>query len=162
MRCPYCLHMNTRVLDSRMTSRLDSIRRRRSCEKCSKRFTTYERTEVLGISVLKKDGKKVPFEKQKLMAGILKACEKRPVSMSKIHKTVDHLEAQIRLMNTTDVPSKKIGSMVVEALKELDHVAYVRFASVYKGFKSAAEFAKEVEKLKTNKKKKKWTLTAQH
>ena len=87
------------------------------------------------------------FDKQKLLSGILKSCQKRPVSMSKIHKTVDHIEAQLRLMNATEIPSKKIGDLVVEALRELDPVAYVRFASVYKGFKSVAEFTKEVEKL---------------
>jgi len=145
-----------------MTSGLDSIRRRRNCTKCSKRFTTYERTEILDISVIKKDGKKELFDKQKLLAGLVKSCEKRPVSMNKIHKAVDHIEAQLRLMHKTDIPSKKIGSLVVDALRELDHVACVRFASVYKGFKSVAEFTKEVEKLKTEKKKKKWTTSIQH
>ena len=161
MRCPYCFHIDTRVLDSRMTSKLDSIRRRRSCIKCSKRFTTYERTEILDLSIIKKGGKKELFDKQKLMAGILKSCEKRPVSMSKINKTVDGIEAQLRLMKTTEIPSKKIGDLVVVALRDLDHVAYVRFASVYKGFKSIVEFTKEVERLKAEKKKKKW-IPVQH
>ncbi|MBW3004799.1 transcriptional regulator NrdR [Candidatus Woesearchaeota archaeon] len=145
MRCPYCLRSETNVLDSRPS--MDSIRRRRSCKSCSKRFTTYERIENT-LSVIKKDGKLELFDRQKLMQGILKACEKRPVTVEHIENMLDYIEAELRQKHTTKIPTKMIGDLVIHKLKNLDGVAYMRFTSVYRSFRSPKQFAKEVEKLK--------------
>ncbi len=145
MRCPYCLKSNTNVLDSRPSS--GSIRRRRSCKTCSKRFTTYERIENT-LSVIKKDGKVQLFDRQKLMQGILKACEKRPVTVEQIENMLDFVEAELRQKHATKIPTKMIGDLVTGKLKKLDGVAYMRFTSVYRSFKSPKQFAKEVEKLR--------------
>jgi len=145
MRCPYCLTKNTFVLDSRPSS--GAIRRRRSCSSCSKRFTTYERIENI-FNVIKKDGKIELFDRQKILQGILKACEKRPVTMEQIDNILDHVEAGLRQKHTTNIPSRIIGDLVSEKLKKLDGVAYMRFTSVYKSFKTPKQFAKEVERLK--------------
>lgn len=148
VKCPYCFKHSTRVVDSRPSLSMDSIRRRRVCGKCSRRFTTYERVEAINLYVLKNNGNRESFDKEKLMKGILKACEKRPVPLDKINEAVEEIECKLRQMGTDDVQSKIIGKLVVQKLKELDDVAYVRFASVYKNFKSAAQFSKEVERLK--------------
>jgi len=145
MRCPYCLKSSTNVLDSRPSS--GSIRRRRSCKLCSKRFTTYERIENT-LSVIKKDGKVQLFDRQKLMQGILKACEKRPVTVEQIENMLDFVEAELRQKHTAKIPTKMIGDLITGKLKKLDGVAYMRFTSVYKSFKSPKQFAKEVEKLR--------------
>jgi len=145
MKCPYCLKSETQVLDSRPS--LDSIRRRRSCKSCSKRFTTYERIENT-LSVLKKNGKIELFDRQKLLHGILKACEKRPVTVEQIENMLDYVEAELRQKRTTKIPTKIVGDLVTQKLKKLDGVAYMRFASVYKSFRSPKQFAKEVEKFK--------------
>lgn len=145
MRCPYCLKADTNVLDSRPSD--DSIRRRRECVSCSKRFTTYERIENT-FSVIKKDGKVEMFDRQKIHDGIMKACEKRPVTLEQIGYVLDLVEAELRQRQTTKIQSRIIGDLVSEKLKKLDGVAYMRFTSVYKSFKSPNQFAKEVEKLK--------------
>ena len=145
MRCPYCLTKDTRVLDSRPSD--GSIRRRRSCASCTKRFTTYERIENT-FSVIKKDGKIELFDRQKMLNGILKACEKRPVTIEQVDNVLDQVEAELRQKHTTKIPTKVIGNLVIDKLKKLDGVAYMRFMSVYRSFKSPAQFAKEVEKLR--------------
>jgi transcriptional repressor NrdR len=150
MRCPYCQHQETGVLDSRLTSTGESIRRRRECAKCDKRFTTYERMEMLDLSILKKDGRSEPFDRAKLLKGILRACEKRPVKRERMERAVDEIELQMRNMDRTDVPSRVVGQLVTEKLRELDEVAYVRFASVYRRFTDASQFADEVAKLKSS------------
>ncbi len=149
MKCPYCQHSETSVLDSRLTSTSDSIRRRRECAGCSKRFTTYERMELLDLTIVKKDGRSELFDKNKLARGILKACEKRPVKREKINRVVDEIEIQLRNMDRTEISSKVVGSLVVEKMKGLDEVAYVRFASVYRRFTDPSQFAQEVAKLKS-------------
>ncbi|MEK6843052.1 MAG: transcriptional regulator NrdR [Candidatus Micrarchaeota archaeon] len=147
MRCPYCGHMETKVLDSRDAEDLAVTRRRRECEKCEKRFTTYERVEFLDLMVKKKDGKTVPFERKKIEVGIHKACEKRPISHEKIEETVDEIERDIRKKEGTEISSTEIGEMVMDKLKKLDKVAYIRFASVYREFADLNEFEGEVKKL---------------
>jgi transcriptional repressor NrdR len=148
LKCPFCFKHSTRVLDSRPSPEMDSIRRRRMCGSCSRRFTTYERVEAINLYVLKRSGAREPFDKEKLMKGILKACEKRPVQYDKIQAAVEEIEAKLRQQGSDEVESKIIGKLVVEKLKALDDVAYVRFASVYKKFNKAAQFLQEVERLR--------------
>jgi transcriptional repressor NrdR len=150
MRCPYCRHLETGVLDSRLASPGDSIRRRRECGSCSKRFTTYERMEVPDLSVVKRDGRTEPFDRYKLLKGIMRACEKRPVKREKIERMVDEIELQLRQRDRTEIPSRVIGELVIERLRALDEIAYVRFASVYRRFTDASQFAEEVAKLKNS------------
>ncbi|MBI2564623.1 transcriptional repressor NrdR [Candidatus Woesearchaeota archaeon] len=147
MRCPYCLHEETKVLDSRVTPEQDSVRRRRECEDCSKRFTTYERIEVNNISVVKKDGRREPFDREKLLRGMLKACEKRPVKREHIEEIVDQIQAHLLKLDQHEIKSKKIGELIMDSLKDLDDVAYVRFASVYRRFKDANQFTNTVNML---------------
>ncbi|RLE39216.1 transcriptional regulator NrdR [Candidatus Woesearchaeota archaeon] len=153
MRCPYCFNKTTRVIDKRETSNQDVTRRRRECVKCKKRFTTYERVETSNIYVIKKDGSKELFNRQKVLAGILKACEKRQISPGRIKKIVDQIEAKIKSYKKNEVPSKIIGELVIKKLKSLDKVAYVRFASVYKSFDDIDSFDREIRKLKKEKSK---------
>src|SRR3989338_6677947 len=148
MKCPYCGFSETKVLDSRESEDSDVTRRRRECEKCSKRFTTYERVEMLGLRVIKKNGNIEGFERDKVLKGALKACEKRPIKMEKIEKLVDEVESELRKNETTEIPSKVIGELVMEKLKKLDKVAYVRFASVYKEFTDLKSFETELKKIK--------------
>ena len=148
MRCPYCGFSETKVLDSRESEDSDVTRRRRECEKCSKRFTTYERVEMLGLRVIKKNGNIEGFERDKVLKGALKACEKRPIKMEKIERLVDEVESELRKKETTEIPSKVIGELVMEKLKRLDKVAYVRFASVYKEFTDLKSFETELKKIK--------------
>ncbi|MEM4255448.1 MAG: transcriptional regulator NrdR [Candidatus Norongarragalinales archaeon] len=145
MICPYCGHPETEVLESRDSE--DSTRRRRECEKCKKRFTTYERTEALDLVVIKKDGRREKFDRNKIKAGIVRSCHKRPISMEQIDNFVAEVEMELRNMDETEIPSHKVGEIVMEKLKKLDKVAYVRYASIYKEFDTPKDFAKEVEKL---------------
>jgi transcriptional repressor NrdR len=148
MHCPYCRHTETSVLDSRLASTNDAIRRRRECTSCDKRFTTYERMEVLDLSIVKKDGRRESFERAKLLKGMQRACEKRPVKRERIERAVDEIELQLKQMDRTEIPSRVVGELVSEKLKGIDEVAYVRFASVYRRFTDASQFAEEVAKLK--------------
>lgn len=147
MKCPYCNYEETQVIDSRDTENLESTRRRRECLKCSKRFTTYERVEEAPIIVVKKDGKKETFERQKLLNGILKACEKRLISLDKIGQLVDSVESDLRNRESLEVDSKTIGKITMRKLKALDKVAYIRFASVYLEFDDLTRFEEELDKL---------------
>ncbi|MBI2545249.1 MAG: transcriptional repressor NrdR [Candidatus Aenigmarchaeota archaeon] len=147
MICPYCSSPDTRVVDKRSSDE-KSFRRRRECEKCEKRFTTYERIETIPLTVVKKDGSSESFDKNKIRMGIMRACEKRPVSQEKIEKILDDIENELMTMNTTEIKSKIIGDMVGEKLKALDEVAYIRFASVYKKFRDIESFEKELKELK--------------
>lgn len=156
MRCPFCENPDTRVIDSRPTEEGHAIRRRRECDGCSKRFTTYEKVEEMIFMVIKKDGSREAFDRNKVMSGIIKACEKRPVPIADIEKIVDDIERGLNNMMEKEVESKLIGEVIMEHLKELDEVAYVRFASVYRQFKDVNTFVAEIEKLlgkeKTNEK----------
>jgi len=146
MECPYCHNIETKVTDSRDTGAL-SIRRRRECLKCGKRFTTYEHIEMQPIYVIKKDGRREKFERQKIRHGIEKACEKRPVSQEKIEELIEKIEERTRRSGKEEIESKQIGEYVMEALKETDHVAYIRFASVYRSFADISSFEKEIKNL---------------
>ena len=147
MKCPYCNKEVTKVIDKRETEDLEATRRRRECLKCSKRFTTYERVEEADIIVVKKRSGRERFNRQKLINGILRACEKRPISMEKIEKLVDAVESDLRKRDTVEVNSKVIGKLVMRKLKSLDKVAYIRFASVYLEFEDLKRFEEELEKL---------------
>jgi transcriptional repressor NrdR len=146
MECPYCHNIETKVTDSRDTGAL-SIRRRRECLKCGKRFTTYEHIEMQPIYVIKKDGRREKFERQKIRHGIEKACEKRPVSQEKIEELIEKIEERTRRSGKEEIESKQIGEYVMEALKETDHVAYIRFASVYRSFADISSFEEEIKNL---------------
>ncbi|MBU5537328.1 MAG: transcriptional regulator NrdR [Candidatus Aenigmatarchaeota archaeon] len=147
MRCPYCNSEKIKVIDKRPSDN-KTFRRRRECQKCHKRFTTYERIELVPLTVIKRDGRREAFDRNKIRIGIMKACEKRPISQEKIEKIVDEIENELRNMDTTEIKSKVIGDMVIEKLKSLDEVAYIRFASVYKKFKAIEDFEKELKALK--------------
>jgi transcriptional repressor NrdR len=147
MRCPYCGNPDTKVVDSRPTEEGQAIRRRRECESCEKRFTTYETVEEIPLMVIKKDGSRETFDRNKLTNGIIKACEKRPVAMADIDKIVTDIENGLSNMMKKEMESPIIGEFVMEHLKELDDVAYVRFASVYRQFTDAESFRHEIEKL---------------
>lgn len=147
MKCPFCGYEKSQVIDSRPTDEGERIRRRRECEKCSKRFTTYEMIESLPIIVIKKDGSRETFERQKLLTGMLRACEKRPVSIETLDKAIGDIEAVIQNSLDREVNSEKIGELVMEKLKGIDEVAYVRFASVYRQFKDINTFMDELNKL---------------
>lgn len=140
MKCPFCAHFDDKVVDSRTIKEGELIRRRRECLGCTKRFTTYERIEEIPLMVVKKDGRREAFDRSKIVIGILKACEKRPVSVEAIEDVVDRLEKDISNSVEKEVAASKIGSMIMEELKGLDEVAYVRFASVYRQFKDINEF----------------------
>ena len=147
MRCPYCKADQDRVIDSRATSDGYSIRRRRECEQCSRRFTTYERMEEAPLRVVKKDGSRVPFDRNQIYKGMIKACEKRPVSMEDLDNITSSIERKLSEMFDREVGSKYIGQLVMEELKKLDQVAYVRFASVYREFKDVEQFVLELKPL---------------
>ncbi|OGD87674.1 transcriptional regulator NrdR [Candidatus Curtissbacteria bacterium RIFCSPHIGHO2_01_FULL_41_11] len=147
MICPYCSNEFSRVVDKREGDNGKTTRRRRQCTKCGRRFTTFERVETLDLLVIKKEGKRESFDRLKLRSGIIKACEKRPVSAGDIEKILDEIEAELRKSATTEVPSKKIGDLVIKKLKKLDDVAYIRFASVYRQFTDLSDFEKELSKL---------------
>lgn len=147
MICPFCSHNETKVVDSRDTNDGKAIRRRRECEKCQARFSTYEEVEIMRLSVLKKDGRKEEYDKKKINSGIRKSLEKRPVSEEKINKIIGDIEYEIQSKENCEITSKEIGRIVLEKLKETDDVAYLRFASVYKSFGSAESFKKEADKI---------------
>ncbi len=147
MKCPYCNYYETKVVDSRPTDEGQAIRRRRECGECNKRFTTYEKIEKIPIIVEKKDGIRQPYNRDKILNGIIRACEKRPVSMSDMESIVDSIESQLQNSLKKEVTSKNIGEMVMNRLKEIDEVAYVRFASVYRQFKDINTFMDELKKL---------------
>lgn len=146
MKCPYCGKENTRVIDSRPTDD-SSIRRRRKCDECGKRFTTYEKVETLPLIVVKKDNNREPYDREKIVAGIVRSCHKRPISMTQINDMVDDIEGQIFNMEEKEIPTTTIGSIVMDKLKDLDEVAYVRFASVYREFKDVNTFMDEIKKI---------------
>jgi len=147
MKCPACRDLNNRVIDSRLGKEGDVIRRRRECEKCGRRFTTYERVEEYLPAVVKKDGRREPFDRMKIVAGLTKACEKLPVSIERIEENVDRIERTLLDRAEREVPSSVIGEAVMQALYDLDTVAYVRFASVYRSFQDIDQFMNELEEL---------------
>lgn len=147
MKCPYCGHLDSKVVDSRVSREGDVIRRRRECLSCEKRFTTYERVELSIPVVVKKDGKREIFSRDKILRGIEKACEKRPVSVEDMDAVVRKIEIELTQRGDAEVSSREIGEMVMKELYNLDKVAYVRFASVYKEFKEVEEFMEEVKRL---------------
>lgn len=147
MKCPFCNFADTKVIDSRAQDDNSVIRRRRVCEKCGKRFTTYERVDMIPITVIKRDGTREIFDKAKLQNGIMKSCNKRPITAQQIQKLVDDIENTLAGSGEREVESKQLGNMVIERLKDLDEVAYVRFASVYRQFKDINSFIDELEKM---------------
>ncbi len=147
MKCPFCGYEESKVIDSRPTDEGERIRRRRECLKCAKRFTTYEMIESLPIIVIKKDGSRETFDRQKLLTGMLRACEKRPVSIETLDHAITDIETVIQNSLDREVSSDKIGELVMEKLKDIDEVAYVRFASVYRQFKDINTFMTELNKL---------------
>ena len=155
MKCPFCENIDTRVIDSRPTEEGYAIRRRRECDNCKKRFTTYEKVEEIPFMVVKKDGSREAFDRGKVLNGIIKACQKRPVSISAIETIVGDIERGLNNMMEKEIESKVIGEVIMEHLKELDEVAYVRFASVYLQFKDVNTFVAEIEKLLSSDKGKK-------
>jgi transcriptional repressor NrdR len=151
MKCPFCAHMESKVIDSRPTEEGSNIRRRRECMMCAKRFTTYEKIESVPLRVVKKDKSREMFDAQKLLNGIVKACEKRPVSMEQIQKIVDSIENEAYSMLDKEITTTRIGEKVMDELKNIDDVAYVRFASVYRQFKDIRTFMNELESLLSSK-----------
>ena len=147
MRCPFCGFVEDKVVDSREAKIGDTIRRRRQCAKCHRRFTTYERIDEIPYMVVKKDGRREKFDRQKLLAGLLKACEKRPVPMGKLEGLVNEIEAHVAESPDRERPATELGEMLMTRLKKLDKVAYVRFASVYMDFKDVREFMEELKDL---------------
>lgn len=145
MKCPFCTCIDTRVVDSRLGKEGNNIRRRRECSECDRRFTTYERIEDTLPLVVKKDGRREPFDRHKIIGGMLRACEKRPVSIATIEKVVEQMELAFQESPEREIPASRIGEIVMQELHELDEVAYVRFASVYRQFKDINEFMKELK-----------------
>ena len=147
MKCPFCSSENTRVIDSRPADDNNSIRRRRLCDECNKRFTTYEKVETIPLIVIKKDNNREQYDRAKIEAGVLKACHKRPVPAASISKLVDDVESEIFAREDKEIPSDVIGEILMDKLKDLDAVAYVRFASVYREFKDVNTFMSELKKM---------------
>lgn len=147
MKCPFCSNQNTRVIDSRPADDNASIRRRRMCDECGKRFTTYEKVETIPLIIIKKDNNREQYDRQKLEAGVLRACHKRPVSAMQISNLIDEVETEIFNMEEKEIPSNIIGEKLMEKLKNIDHVAYIRFASVYREFKDVNTFMNELKKV---------------
>ena len=147
MKCPYCNEADTKVIDSRPADDNSSIRRRRQCERCGKRFTTYEKLETMPLMVIKKDNSRETYDRSKIEAGIIHSCHKRPVSPQQINAMVDSIENRLFSMEEKEIPSSAIGELVMEKLKDLDEVSYVRFASVYREFKDVNTFIDEISKL---------------
>ena len=147
MRCPYCGVADSRVLDSRPAEEGNSVRRRRECSECARRFTTYERVDELPLMVAKKDGRREVFDRAKLLAGLIIACQKRPVPTSRLEELVNEIERDLKGVTDREVLSRDIGEQVMLRLRELDEVAYVRFASVYREFRDVQEFMREIEQL---------------
>ena len=147
MKCPFCNQDNTRVVDSRPADDNTAIRRRRMCDACGKRFTTYEKVETIPLIVIKKDQNREQFDRSKIEAGVLRACHKRPVSAEQIHRLVDDVETEVFNLEEREIPSSVIGEIVMDKLKDLEAVAYVRFASVYREFKDVNTFMDELKKV---------------
>ena len=145
MRCPFCNYENTKVIDSRPAEESNSIRRRRTCEECGKRFTTYEKIETLPVMIVKKDDSREPYNRSKIEKGIMRACHKRPISSEQMSEAVDYVENRIFSLERSEVDSSYVGELIMERLKALDAVAYVRFASVYREFKDADMFMEELK-----------------
>lgn len=151
MKCPYCANPDTKVVDSRLTDSNDSVRRRRECEKCGNRFTTYERIETKPIAVIKKDNTREPFDRNKIMSGLIRACIKRNISTGTLNLLVDDIENEINNLPGNEIHSRDLGNLVLKRLRDLDKVAYIRFASVYKQFNNIKQFTNELTKLKKKK-----------
>lgn len=147
MKCPFCNKENTKVIDSRPAEESNSIRRRRQCDECGRRFTTYEKIESIPLIVIKKDNNREPYDREKIEMGILRSCHKRPISMGEISRFVDEIENQIFNLEEKEISSSRIGEIVMDRLKDFDSVAYVRFASVYREFKDVNTFMDELKKL---------------
>jgi transcriptional repressor NrdR len=147
MRCPFCNHPEDKVIDSRESKEGESIRRRRECLKCTRRFTTYERIDEIPYMVIKKDGRREKFDRQKVMQGLVKATEKRPISMGKLAEIIDDVESQLAETADRELSTTEIGERLMDRLKELDNIAYVRFASVYRDFQDVDAFLREVSEL---------------
>jgi transcriptional repressor NrdR len=154
VKCPFCAHVDDKVIDSREGRTGDTIRRRRECLKCGRRFTTYERIDEIPYMVIKKDGRRERFERQKILQGLLKACEKRPVATAKLESIVDGVEGVVQEATERELTTAEIGEMIMQQLKKLDKVAYVRFASVYMDFKDVQEFMTELKNLLKDRSKK--------
>jgi transcriptional repressor NrdR len=147
MKCPFCNHLEDKVVDSRETREGDTIRRRRECLACERRFTTYERIDEVPYMVVKKDGRREKFDRQKVLGGLLKACEKRPVSMAKLSDLVNRVESKVSDSPDREISTTEIGEFLMESLRELDKIAYVRFASVYRDFQDEQAFFNELKNL---------------
>ncbi len=147
MKCPYCLYGESKVIDSRPTDEGEKIRRRRECLRCEKRFTTYEVIETTPIMVIKKEGRREAFDRNKLLAGMLRACEKRPIAVAQLEEVADSIQQAVQNTMDREVPSSRIGELAMERLKNIDEVAYVRFASVYRHFKDLNSFMDELKNL---------------
>jgi transcriptional repressor NrdR len=145
MKCPYCGELDNKVLNSRLSKEGLAIRRRRECVQCERRFTTYEVVEDIPLAIIKKDGRREPFNREKIRSGVLKACEKRDISIHDIDHVINTIERELREFEDREIPSTNIGEMIMNKLKKLDGVAYVRFASVYREFKDVADFVTELE-----------------
>ncbi|MBE5933231.1 MAG: transcriptional repressor NrdR [Lachnospiraceae bacterium] len=151
MKCPFCGDDNTRVIDSRPADDNEAIRRRRQCDECGKRFTTYEKVETIPLIVIKKDKNRETYDRSKIESGVVRSCHKRPVSVEQIETCIDNIENKIFTLEVKEIESKKIGEIVMDEIKDLDQVAYVRFASVYREFKDANTFMNELKELLDNK-----------
>ena len=147
MKCPYCNETTTKVIEKRDTDKESVVRRRRKCSICSKRFTTYERAEVLDLFIIKKDQRRETFDRQKLRISLTKACEKRPIKHEKLESLVSEVEQKLIRIRRTDIESRIVGEIVMDLLKEIDEVAYIRFASVYRDFKDITDFEKELQEM---------------
>ncbi len=147
MKCPFCQEMDNKVIDSRLSKDGQVIRRRRECIECGRRFTTYERIEEVLPLVIKKDGRREPFDRMKIIIGLKKACEKRPISITTLEKVADKIESRVQESGDKEIDASVVGSAIMEELFHLDHVAYVRFASVYRSFKDAHQFMEELRDL---------------
>lgn len=149
MKCPFCSKANTRVIDSRPADENNSIRRRRQCDECNRRFTTYEKVETIPLVVIKKDNNREPYDRSKIEAGVFRSCHKRPISVDQMTSLVDEVETLIFNREDKEIPSNVIGEILMDKLKGLDPVAYVRFASVYREFKDVNTFMEEIKKILT-------------
>ncbi len=149
MRCPFCGHLEDKVVDSRESREGDAIRRRRECLDCGRRFTSYERVEEVPILIVKKDGRREPFDRQKLLKGMMAACQKRPVTLTQLEEAAGDIQARLLEQPDREISSRSLGDLVMDALKQLDSVAYVRFASIYRDFKDLPDFVKALEGLMT-------------
>ena len=147
MKCPFCNHLADKVVDSRETKEGDTIRRRRECLQCDRRFTTYERIDEVPYMVIKKDGRREKFERQKVLGGLLKACEKRPISMAKLSELVNRVESKVSDSPDREISTTEVGEFLMESLREMDKIAYVRFASVYRDFQDEQAFFNELKNL---------------